>query len=205
MRYLRYSLQVREPSKLISFFFPPSEPDTNISHRLPKPLKPVSNFAHLLFAAWLFSWKNVFVDCCCCEFCKHLFDIFENKLWSREIHHVILGGFHCHFNHFSDRGKIAHFMPKKKVKNVECSPQFIIVIIIMRLHFMSKKGKKHLLDRNSFVLLGKTLKRSFMRWCHDQMIGFSCRSFTFSMPIKKLNKLAKDLRIDSRNTSALIL
>lgn len=98
-----------------------------------------------------------------------------------------------------------HILCQKKVKNVECSPQFIIVIIIMRLHFMSKKGKKHLLDRNSFVLLGKTLKRSFMRWCHDQMIGFSCRSFTFSMPIKKLNKLAKDLRIDSRNTSALIL
>ena len=78
--------KTRKKTKLLragaSFFFsspcfPAGPRHRNISHRLPK-LKPVSIFAHLLFAAWLFGWKEcvsfavVVVAVVCLQ---HLFDI----------------------------------------------------------------------------------------------------------------------------------
>lgn len=86
-------------------------------------------------------------------------------------------------------------------RNDECSPQFIIAIIIMQLHFMSK-GKSIC----SIKFFCSVWQRSFMRWCHDQMIGFSCSLFKFLSKDKKLNKLAEDLRLythrSTKNTSA---
>lgn len=68
----------------------------------------------------------------------------------------MLVGFHCHFNHFSDRGKIAHFMPKKGKK------RRMFATIHHRNHnhaiAFHVKRKKHLLNKNSFVLLGNEEK-----------------------------------------------